>query len=267
MRFTREFFDRHGRRVFVPFFVLGYPDDEACLAAVDAALQAGAQALELGLPFSDPIADGPTIQAAGREVLARGFKVADAQRLVRTIRERWPDVPIGLLCYMNALFKPGLVTAIAQWKSAGIDALLAADLPIEEAGEFIEACVAADMGTVFLATPTTTDERLAVIAKTATAYVYVVARLGVTGARTDMDDETEPMIRRLRPLTDQSLVCGFGLSEPAHVQAVVKAGADGAIVGSALVRLMDGAREGGAAAVAAVVGERCAELVAALALA
>ncbi len=222
---------------FIPFFVMGDPDYETSLAAVKAALDAGADMLELGIGYSDPIADGPSIQAADVRALRAGMNVARCFRFIREIRE-FSDVPIGLLVYYNLLLKRGVERFCRQAGEAGVDGILAADVPIEEAAPVVEGCAAAGVDPIFMVTPTTTEGRMEKILTQGRGFLYLVALLGVTGARGELHPETLRMLRRIRARTELPLCVGFGISRPEHVRALRLAGADGAIVGSAIVDLI-----------------------------
>lgn len=224
-------------KAFVPFFVIGDPDYRTSLTAVRAALDAGADMLELGIGFSDPIADGPSIQAADLRALHAGMTVDRCFRFIEEIR-RQSDAPIGLLVYYNLVLRRGVARFCRQAAGAGVDGILAADVPVEEAGPVIEGCRSAGIDPVFMVAPTTTEERLRKILMHASGFLYLVALLGVTGARGDLHPETLRLIRKVRSRTDLPLCVGFGISRPEHVRALSRAGADGAIVGSAIVNLI-----------------------------
>ena len=226
-----------GERAFIPFFVLGDPEYKTSLKAVKASLEAGADMLELGIGFSDPIADGPSIQAADLRALNAGMTVDRCFGLIEEIRG-FSDVPIGLLVYYNLLLRRGVARFCRQAGRAGVDGILAADVPIEEAGPVLEGCRSSGIDPIFMVTPTTTDERLRKILAHADGFLYLVALLGVTGARGDLHPEALRLIRRVRSRTDLPLCVGFGISKPEHVRALSRAGADGAIVGSAIVNVI-----------------------------
>lgn len=222
---------------FIPFFVIGDPDYDTSMRAVRAALGGGADMLELGIGFSDPMADGPSIQAADVRALASGMNVEKAFRFIREIRT-FSDVPIGLLVYYNLLYRRGVERFCRQAGRAGVDGILAADVPVEEARPLLDACEAGGVDPIFMVTPTTTGERLRKILAHARGFIYLVALLGVTGARGRMHPETVRLLKRVRARTDLPLSVGFGISRPEHVRALSRAGADGAIVGSAIVDII-----------------------------
>ncbi|MCB9522178.1 MAG: tryptophan synthase subunit alpha [Myxococcales bacterium] len=220
---------------FMPFLVLGDPSPGACLSLVDALVAAGADILEFGLPFSDPPADGPVIQAADTRALAAGVNTPDCFALLDEVKRRH-DKPVALLVYANLIFQMGLDAFYARAAEAGVDGVLVADVPLEEAGPFAEAAAAHGVAHVGLATPVTPAERLARMGEVGGGYLYAVARLGTTGERTDVDPELARHLARFKAAVDLPVLSGFGISTPEHVLAVRRAGADGVIVGSALVR-------------------------------
>lgn len=228
---------RQGQKAFIPFFVIGDPDYATSLEIVKTAVEAGADMLELGLAFSDPIADGPTIQAADLRALRSGIKMADCFRFVEEVRG-FTSAPIGLLVYFNLILRKGVSGFFRRAAQAGVDGVLAADVPIEESSEIIEAADRHGVDPIFMVTPATTPSRLARIARSARGFIYLVALLGVTGARGALDPETVRLLRRVRSVTDVPVCVGFGISRPEHVAALVRGGADGAIVGSALIDLI-----------------------------
>ncbi len=222
---------------FIPFFVMGDPDYDTSLEVVRTALAAGADMLELGIGFSDPIADGPTIQAADIRALRAGMTVDRSFRFVREIR-RFSEAPIGLLVYCNLVYRRGIDRFFAEARDAGVDGILAADVPIEEAGPFLEAGDRRQVDPIFMVTPATTDRRLDAIVKKARGFLYMVALLGVTGARRTVHPAALRLLRRVRSRTDAPVCAGFGISRPEHVRQLAASGADGAIVGSAVVDVL-----------------------------
>lgn len=237
-RFTRLFQTRRDRAAFIPFFVLGDPDAETSLRLIRAALDAGADALELGIAFSDPIADGPIIQAASQRALARGMDTDRSLDLIARIRER-SNVPIGLLIYSNLMFRRGVDAFAGQAAAAGVDAILAADLPFDRAGNLSERLARRGLGSVFLISQNTPEARARVILEASGVFSYAVGVMGTTGARDHLSDKTRDMVARLRRLSDRPFVVGFGVSRPEHAAAVIAAGASGVVVGSALIRMIE----------------------------
>ena len=189
--------------------------------------------IELGLPFSDPMADGPVIQRASERVLRNGLGVAEALQTVAEAR-RETEVPIILFSYFNPLLQFGIEKLARQAENAGVDGVLVTDLAPEEANEFAAALRVQGLDMIFLAAPTSTDERLKMLAERASGFIYAVSRAGVTGARAEMSAEAEKLVERLRRVSDLPIAVGFGISKPEHVADVWRY-ADAAVVGSAIV--------------------------------
>lgn len=226
-----------GRAALAPFLVVGDPDLETSLTLLESLAAAGPDFLELGFAFSDPPADGPVIQAADQRALAAGVTPDASFDLLARLRAR-TSVPFSLLVYANTVLAAGLDAFYARAREVGVDAVLVADVPLEEAMPFVEAARRHGVAPVFIATPLTPPARLAQLSALAEAYVYVVAQVGVTGERTGISPRLAPLLTALRRTTDLPLLAGFGIRGPDEVRGVVEAGADGAIVGSALVRLV-----------------------------
>ncbi len=234
-RFARR--RAEGRSAFVAFLTAGDPSLERTLRAAAELEAAGADVLELGVPFSDPLADGPVIQRASERALARGVTLAGVLECVRAIR-RGSELPLLLFSYFNPLLQYGLERLARDASAAGVDGVLVTDLPPEEAGEWIAAARGRDLDTVFLASPTSPAERLERVAAASRGFVYAVSRTGVTGERSSLSGEARPLVERLRALTDVPVALGFGLSTPEQVKDAA-AVADGVVVGSALVRFLE----------------------------
>ena len=239
-RFARR--KAEGKTAFVAFLTAGDPSLDRTVEAAIALDAAGADVLELGVPFSDPLADGPVIQRSSERALARGVTLGKVLAAVRRIRER-SDLPLLLFSYYNPLLRYGLERLAPEAKAAGVDGVLVTDLPPEEAGEWIAAARAADLDTVFLASPTSPAERLRLVAEASRGFVYAISRTGVTGERQALSGEARPLVERLRSLTDVPVALGFGLSTPEQVREAA-AVADGVVVGSALVRFLEEHPEG-----------------------
>jgi len=225
-------------KVLVPFSVIGDPDYKTSLEIVKTIINAGADVLELGFAFSDPIADGPTIQAADNRALSKKINTDKNFEFIKQIR-KYSDIPIGLLVYSNLVYQRGINKFYKDAKKAGVCSVLVADLPVEEAQEYILAGRRNKVDTVFIVSPLTSNERLKRITEKTRGFVYVVARLGVTGTRVDVGADALKLLKRIRPQTTLPLCVGFGISKPEHVRDVIKAGADGAIVGSAVVKIIE----------------------------
>ncbi|HWS56444.1 MAG TPA: tryptophan synthase subunit alpha [Pyrinomonadaceae bacterium] len=241
---------RAGRRGFIPFVTAGDPDLETTRALLPELDRAGATLIELGVPFSDPVADGPTIQRASERALAKGVGLADVLALVSDFR-RESDAPVVLFSYFNPLMQFGVERLAAEAARAGADAVLATDLVPEESAEFNAALARRGLDQIFLAAPTTSDARLRLIAERARGFVYAVSRAGVTGARTDLNAEAERLVARVRAVTGLPVAVGFGVSTREHVREVWRY-ADAAVVGSALVAEIE--RRAGAPDLVARVG-------------
>jgi tryptophan synthase alpha chain len=226
------------KTALIPFFVLGDPDFDTCLAVIKASIDAGADILELGIPFSDPIADGPTIQKADIRAIRGGMNVAKAMELICKIKEL-KDIPIGLLMYYNLVYQYGVEKFFEDFHEAGVNSVLIADLSINDADEVTGPAVSAGLDTVFMVTPVTAPERMKLIASKTTGFIYTVSVLGVTGSREKLSDTVEGLVGKLKELTDVPVCVGFGISTPDHAAAVAKAGADGVIIGSKIVGLIE----------------------------
>ena len=238
MKTYKDIFANRDRAALIPFFVLGDPDYKTSLAVIKTAIDAGADILELGIPFSDPIADGPTIQKADIRALKAGMTCEKALDLIREIKA-YADVPIGLLMYYNLIYHYGRDRFYRDAAAAGVNSVLVADLSIDDADEITGPASAAGLDTVFMVTPITRDERMKLIASKTTGFIYTVSLLGVTGARTELSDAVEGLVGKLKGLTDVPVCVGFGISRPEHAAAVARAGADGVIIGSKIVGLIE----------------------------
>ncbi len=237
-----QMFDKvkaEGRRgAFIPFFMLGDPDVETSLALLEAAVAAGADALELGIPFSDPVADGPVIQAAAERALGSGVRPSSAFQIVARFRAAHPEVPVGLLVYANLVFGPGVELFYERAAVAGADSVLVADVPVREGTRFVAAARTAGVFPVFIAPADASPATLRRVSEMSDGYTYCLARSGVTGA----DDALalslshEALFQSLREYKAPPPVLGFGIATPAHVRAALAAGAAGAISGSAVVK-------------------------------
>ena len=247
------------RAAFVAYLCAGDPDFDTSLAACRAVIEAGADVLELGVPFSDPLADGLTNQLAAQRALESGMTVARVLELVRRIRA-FSDVPIVFYTYYNLVFANGTDASIRAAREAGVDGMLVLDLPPEEAGEFSAACRVHGMKSVFIVAPTTPDARLAKICGAATGFIYYVSREGVTGERTEVAAGIGEAVARIRAHTALPIVVGFGISNRDQVRAVAASRADGVVVGSALVNVIK-ANLASRATIAPQLQARAADLV------
>ena len=226
------------KTALIPFFVLGDPDFDTSLAVIKASIDAGADILELGIPFSDPIADGPTIQKADIRAIKGGMNVEKALELINKIKQ-YKDVPIGLLMYYNLVYQYGVDKFFSDFHEAGINSVLIADLSIDDSDEITGPAATAGLDTVFMATPVTAPERMKLVVSKTTGFIYTVSILGVTGSRDKLSDTVEGLLGKLKKLTEVPVCVGFGISTPEHAAAVAKAGADGVIIGSKIVGLIE----------------------------
>lgn len=231
------------RKGFIPFITAGDPDLSTTGELIVELARSGATLIELGIPFSDPMADGPVIQRASERALRHGFGVAEVLQVVSEAR-RETDVPIILFSYFNPLLQFGIEKLAEAGKRAGIDGVLITDLIPEEAGEIATIIRKHDLDLIFLVAPTSTDERLKMIAERASGFIYAVSRAGITGARETMSSEAEKLVKRVRRFSDLPVAVGFGISTPEHVLDVWRY-ADAAVVGSAIVKVIEESRSRG----------------------
>jgi tryptophan synthase alpha chain len=241
-----------GELGIVAYITAGDPSFGATLKFVLALAVAGADVIELGVPFSDPLADGPVIQRASERALKAGASLAGVLSLLRSIRQS-SQVPLVVFSYYNPILQMGLEKFAAAAASAGADGVLATDLTPEESEEYRRILAAHRLDTIFLGAPTSTDERLAKIAACSSGFLYLISRTGVTGAKDTLPDDLPTLIRRTRSVTKLPIAVGFGISLPGHV-SVLGGLADAAVVGSALVSEIEKAKSVEAAA--AAVAER-----------
>jgi tryptophan synthase alpha chain len=234
----------------VPYITAGDPSLDATLKFVIALAEAGADVIELGIPFSDPLADGPTIQRASERALKAGTTIASVLELVRRIRQSSSaatEVPIILFGYYNPILQMGVEKFAAAASAAGADGVLVTDLTPEESVDYRRILAAYNLDTVFLAAPTSTDERLKIISAATSGFLYLISRTGVTGAKDSLPDDLPALIRRVRSHTNLPLAVGFGISLPGHV-SVLGGLADAAVIGSSLVSEIEKAESIDAAA-------------------
>ncbi len=227
------------RAAFVAYLCAGDPDLATSLAACRTLLKNGVDVLELGVPFSDPLADGLTNQLAAQRALEGGMNGTKVFELVRALRTEFPQIPFVFYTYYNLVFAPGVDTYVAQAKAAGVDALLTLDLPPEEASGYLESCRRHGVKTVFIVAPTTPPARLPIIARAATGFIYYVSREGVTGERSQVANNIPAAVAAIKTHTPLPVVVGFGISTRQHVSQIA-ADADGVVVGSALVNCISG---------------------------
>jgi tryptophan synthase alpha chain len=228
-----ETLKKEGRKAFIPYITAGDPDLATTERLLLALADAGADVIELGVPFSDPMADGPVIQRASERALKNPIGVADILPVVERVRER-SDVPIMLFTYFNPLLQFPAADAGAELKRAGLDGVLVTDLIPEEAADFVAGMRGRGLDTIFLVAPTSTDERIGRIAEYSSGFIYIVARTGVTGMRETASVEVRELVGRVRRHTSLPIAVGFGIFKPEHVRDVWSY-ADGAAVGTRLV--------------------------------
>ncbi len=223
-----------GRKAFVSFIMAGDPDYDTCLAVLKGLPAAGVDVVELGMPFTDPMADGPTIQLAGQRALEAGQTMDRTLDMVRAFRKADPETPIVLMGYYNPIYSRGVERFLDEAKEAGVDGLIVVDLPPEEDEELCIPAQAAGLNFIRLATPTTDDRRLPKVLQNTSGFVYYVSITGITGAADAQSAEVGPEVARIKAKTDLPVVVGFGIKTPEASRAIASV-ADGAVVGSAIV--------------------------------
>lgn len=240
-RYEQLFKQLHERKegAFVPFVTLGDPSPEQSLKIIDTLIEAGADALELGIPFSDPLADGPTIQNAALRAFASGVTPTQCFEMLTAIRQKHPTIPIGLLMYANLVFSRGIDEFYAQCAKAGVDSVLIADVPVEESAPFRQAALRHNVAPIFICPPNADDELLRQIASYGRGYTYLLSRAGVTGAENRAALPLHHLIEKLTEYNAAPPLQGFGISSPDQVTASIGAGAAGAISGSAIVKIIE----------------------------
>jgi tryptophan synthase alpha chain len=222
----------------VVYLTTGDPDLTTTREIALAAIDNGADVIELGVPFSDPLADGPVIQRASERAVARGVRLSDVLRVCREIREGRPEAGIILFSYLNPVIRMGLPAFARAAKESGADGVLLTDMIVEEAGEYLEVMRANALAPVFLAAPTSPDARLRAIAENSQGFVYAISRVGITGKQAELAADAHLLVERLRKFTSLPIALGFGISNAAQVRAV-SCFADAAVVGSAVVELIE----------------------------
>ncbi|MDY4347377.1 tryptophan synthase subunit alpha [Pectobacterium brasiliense] len=224
---------------FVPFVTLGDPSPEQSLKIIDTLIAAGADALELGVPFSDPLADGPTIQDANLRAFAAGVTPDQCFEMLATIRQKYPEIPIGLLMYANLVFSNGIDEFYQRCAQVGVDSVLVADVPVVESAPFRAAALRHGIAPIFICPPNADDELLREIASYGRGYTYLVSRAGVTGAEKRAQLPLNHLVAKLNAYHAAPPLQGFGISDPAQVRETLASGAAGAISGSAIVRIIE----------------------------
>jgi len=232
-----EQLQRDGRKGMVAYLTAGDPSPARTPALVDALVRGGADLIELGVPFSDPIADGPVIQLAGERALKAGTTLKGVLEIAARIRER-SEVPLLLFTYLNPVMRYGVERLAADAAQCGIDGCLLIDASVEEAHDYVAAMQKHGLDTVFLAAPTSTPRRLELMAKYSSGFVYLVSRTGVTGERESLSNQVGPLIEAVRKVTKLPIAVGFGISRPEHVQELGSQ-VEAVVVGSAIVRTIE----------------------------
>ncbi len=235
---------KENRAALILYITAGYPDAATTRSLLPVLADAGCDLIELGIPFSDPIADGPTIQRASTEALQNGMTLRGALDLLREFRVRHeiPVIPFGA---MNPFLAMGVEQCVREFREAGADGFLVADLPMEEADEFRRSLREAGMHLIALVAPTTPSARIRSIAEKSSGFLYCISMKGTTGSLGGLSAEASEYLARVRAATNLPLALGFGISSPEHARAAVEAGADGVVVGSALIKCIDEARQAG----------------------
>lgn len=224
---------------FVPFVTLGDPNPALSLQIIDTLIDVGADALELGIPFSDPLADGPTIQNANLRAFASGVTPAHCFEILASIRSKYPDIPIGLLMYANLVYNDGIDAFYARCADVGVDSVLVADVPLQESLPFRQAALRHGVAPIFICPPNADDDLLREIASHGRAYTYLLSRAGVTGSEKRANTPLAHLANTLKAYHAAPTLQGFGISEPDQVCAALQAGTAGAISGSAIVRIIE----------------------------
>ena len=231
-----------GRAALMPYFTLGFPNPQASLEITEAIAYSGAVLIELGMPFSDPLADGSTTQHSTQIALEQRITVADCLELTAELRSRGVTMPLILMGYFNPILAFGVERFVAEATDAGADGFIVPDLPLEEAEAMQSACAEHQRALIFMLAPTSTPERMTAVTERGAGFLYLVSLIGVTGARSDLPSGLQAFVQRVREQSSIPLAVGFGVSTPAQAQAVGSI-ADGVIVGSALINAVEGAED------------------------
>lgn len=235
IRQTFQTLKQQNRAAFMPYHAMGYPSRAATLEMIAALAEEGADLFEIGIPHSDPLADGPTVQTATYTAITQGTTVRDCLAMVRELRAQGVDQPFCAMSYTNPLFAYGLERFVQDAVAAGVDGLIVPDLPPEEADELEAHCRAAGLASIYLLAPTSTEARIRFVAQHATGFIYMVSVTGITGARSELPPDLSDFVQRVRRHTNLPLAVGFGIGTGDQAAAVAKL-VEGVIVGSALVK-------------------------------
>ncbi|MCP4537947.1 MAG: tryptophan synthase subunit alpha [Chloroflexi bacterium] len=246
---------RAGRKALMPYVTMGYPERESALSLVPALVEAGADLIELGIPFSDPLADGATIQAAAQQALTNGMTLSLCLEQAAELRDQGISVPFVLMGYYNPIFQMGTEHFARRAAATGVDGVIVPDLPPEESDDLRAALHAQEIDLIFLLPPTSDNGRLQIVAERTSGFLYLVSLTGVTGARDQLPPDLESFVERVRSATNLPLAVGFGIGTPAQAAQVARV-ADGVIVGSALIKAIGTGDDPVAAARTFVAGLR-----------
>ena len=239
-RSTSESSEVKKEHLLICYAVAGYPDIKTTKQIVSAMINSGADIIEIGLPFSDPIADGPIIQEASFSALTRGITPHKSLEIVKDIRKEFPNTPLVAMTYSNILLKAGLSKFMRKAKHSGIDGFILPDMPIEESDSYVKEASRLNLATIFLVSPNTNEERLHAIASKSSGFLYLVSVYGTTGIRKTFEDSTAEYVKNTKKIVGSSvpIAVGFGISNPSHVKFMINAGADAVIVASAIINIM-----------------------------
>lgn len=235
-----------GQGVYMPYVLVGYPDYDASLAAAKALIDGGADGLELGLPFRDPVADGPVIEAAANIALDKGFKAAQIIDFIKALRAYAPDLPLTLMSYYNIVLAKDAEAFIADLAHAGLDGLLIPDLPPEHAEDIYPLTQKNGMEMIFIVAPTSDEQRFAIINEYAGGFIYVVTKMGITGMQDNYDANISALFSRIKTHFTLPAIAGFGISTPDNARDMMNNGANGVIIGSKIIQLCEESYQGSA---------------------
>ncbi|OUJ19414.1 Tryptophan synthase alpha chain [Methanonatronarchaeum thermophilum] len=230
--------NRNKQTAFMPFIVAGDPDIKTTIKIANDIIEGGADILEIGIPYSDPAADGPTIQKGYKRALENGFKVKDTFKIIKEIRKK-SDIPIVLMTYYNIIYQYGIPDFYKKLKQTEVNGVIIPDMPPEESKSITKAAKQNKINQIYLVSENTNQKRIQLISEKTTGFLYAVSRLGVTGTRNELPETAIQFIKKLKKQTNHPIAIGFGISKPSHVKSAAKAGADGVITGSAIVEKIE----------------------------